>query len=409
MPTGIANFVFSAQDAGAITPHSTINTQHNHNIQRRENSFRSGFSGLRGLNTLPLIQKLLQQLVTGNNNNSTPASVTLNPAQQSILDGLHAVDRRGDNIAGRSVSVLDSNSDQSLSAGDTLLIKDRNGNEISRSTLDTQDLYDLRFRENMLKLVEPLGKGWDFSDELVAIQGGKLQQPEVRPYQDGGASGMETVKERNDYWEVVQRGNNRYLLMRQTDDQGNPVKPSDAINDIFRNREDYAFDCATPMRLLNLKATLDTIGAEDFDKNAGRLLISSWHDQHDDSRFDGGYIAKVRTADAGEIEINGIRNLQGETAMFDPSKGDSLQPGSAYYFDLPGDQQSAVQGWNAIYTGRTESGAYRFWSSNIGMVDVTFDEGTWIPNDVFDGYYLGAVTTAPDTGRLQSWDNNPSV
>lgn len=272
------------------------------------------------------------------------------------------------------------------------------------------DLYDQRFRENMLKTASSLGEGWAFTEKLVQINGGELAQPETRTYTgSNGQAASETVLERNNYWEVVQRGANRYLLMRETDNTGQPVKPSDAINDVFNNRQDYAFDCASPMRLLNLKATLDTIGTDDFDSHAGRLQISSWYDKDDSSGFDGGFTTKVRTAQAGEVVVDGISNLKGETALFDTAKGDALIPGSAYYFDLPGDNQSASQGWNAVYLGHNADGSQRFWSTNVGTVDIHFGANSWLPQDTFKGYYLGAVTANPNTERLQSWDTHRSV
>lgn len=273
-----------------------------------------------------------------------------------------------------------------------------------------EERYDQRFRDNMVKTAGSLGEGWTFTEDLVQIKGGKLPQAETRPYTAiNGQQATETVLERNNYWEVVQRGSNRYLLMRATDNSGQAVKPSDAINDVFNNRQHYAFDCASPMRLLNLKATLDTIGADDFDNKAGRLQISSWYDQHDSSGFDGGFTTKVRTAQAGEITVNGVSNLQGETALFDPNKGDTLTPGGAYYFDLPGDKQSASQGWNAVYLGRNDDGSYHFWSSSVGNVNVTFGDNNWLPQGNFKGYYLGAVNVNPNIARLQNWDTNRSV
>lgn len=201
----------------------------------------------------------------------------------------------------------------------------------------TPNDYDLRFRENMVKTANNLGAGWAFSEDLVHINNGELTQPKTRSYTSiNGQAATETVLERNNLWEVVQRGANRYLLMRETDNAGQPVKPSDAINDVFNNRQDYAFDCASPMRLLNLKATLETIGIDDFDSHAGRLQVSSWYDKDDSSGFDGGFSTTVRTTtQSGEFAVNGVSNLKGETALFDPTKGDALKPGSAYYFDLP--------------------------------------------------------------------------
>ncbi|QLQ34347.1 MAG: hypothetical protein HZT40_22935 [Candidatus Thiothrix singaporensis] len=314
-------------------------------------------------------------------------------------------------MAAKSVVILDGdNADQRLDEGDTLIVQDASGNETLRKTLTTADLYDLRFRENMLNTVSSIGSGWEFSENLVHIKNAELTQPETRAYTtSNGQTSTEAILERNNFWEVVQRGSSRYLLIRETDNAGNAVLPSDAINDIFDNRQRYAFDCATPMRLLNLKATLDTIGEDDFNSHAGRLLLSSWYDQHDTSGFDGGFITSVRTAQAGEINVNGISNLNGESALFDPSKGDTLTPGSVYYFDLPGDKQSAAQGWNAVYIGRNADGAYRFWSTNIGTVNVNFQANSWLPEDTFDGYYLGAINATPNTARLQNWDVDRSI
>ncbi|QTR48286.1 hypothetical protein J9253_00945 [Thiothrix litoralis] len=325
--------------------------------------------------------------------------------------GTYAADSQGNIPAGQAVTVLDGdNADQRLSEGDTLVVSNAAGAETSRKTLAATDLYELRFRENMVTTASSLGAGWDFSEDLVHINGGELTQTETRSYTSASnQTATETVLERNNYWEVVQRGSNRYLLMRETDNAGQTIKPSDAINDVFNNRQDYAFDCASPLRLLNLKATLDTIGTDDFDSHAGRLQISSWYDKDDSSGFDGGFNTKVRTAQAGEVNVDGVSNLQGETALFDTAKGDALIPGSAYYFDLPGDNKSASQGWNAVYLGRNDDGSYRFWSTNIGNVDIRFGENSWLPQDTFKGYYLGAVNVNPNSERLQSWDSNRSV
>lgn len=399
-------------------------------------------TGWMAYSTLPLIARLLQQIGqqqgstagsaassgssgstttqtdsgssssgSATSSGSTPASstpLTLTATETSLLTGIYGADSSGNSPAGQTLSVLDgSKPDQRLSEGDTLLLKNADGQETLRKTLTTTDLYDLRFRENMTRTASTLGSGWAFSEQLVHINGGELTQPTTG---SDGQTATETVLERNNFWEVVQRGANRYLLMRQTDEAGNPVKAADAINDVFTNRQNYAFDCATPMRLLNLKATLDTIGPEDFNRQAGRLQLSSWYDQHDSSSFDGGFIAKSRTTtQAGVITVNGTSNLKGETALFDTSQGDSLRPGNAYYFDLPGDNKSASQGWNAVYLGRNSDGSYRFWSTNVGTVDLTFRAGSWIPQGAFEGYYLGAVNVSPNTTRLQNWDSSRSV
>ncbi|MEB4589420.1 hypothetical protein VSS37_00360 [Candidatus Thiothrix sp. Deng01] len=422
MPTYIS-IPTSAQETFTASPSLLSDTAAGDTQSSRESNVGTPATGLVGLAVLPLISQLLQQFSQqqdnlDNNTPQTPASpetpepepVALTDSEQQLLNGLYAADGSGA-IAAKNVVVLNgANTDQRLNEGDTLIVQGADGNEILHKTLTTADLYDLRFRESMLDTVSSIGSGWEFSENLVHIKGTELTQPETRAYTtSGGQTSTETVLERNNFWEVVQRGSNRYLLMRETDNSGNAVLPSDAINDIFDNRQNYAFDCATPMRLLNLKATLDTIGVDDFNGHAGRLLLSSWYDQHDASGFDGGFITTVRTAQAGEINVNGVSNLNGESALFDPTKGDTLTPGAVYYFDLPGDKQSASQGWNAVYIGRNEDGTYRFWSTNIGTVNVHFQGSSWLPEGTFDGYYLGAINATPNTIRLQDWDADRSV
>ncbi len=363
------------------------------------------------LQIVMLVMQLLQQLMQQLNQTTTqqpstppPTPLSLSQAEQAILDSSFA-----DTTS--KVRVLDGNSqDGKLSVGDTLIVENLSGQELKRSSLTTAVIYELRFRENMLKNGLAIESGWEFTDQLISIKASSLAEPETRLFTGAnGQIGTERVLERNQFWEVVERDNNRYLLMRTTNDQGQTIQASDALNDIFNHRDHYAFDCASPMSLLNLKSSLDTIGVDDFNRNAGQLMISSWFDQYDSSNFDGGYLAKVRTAAAGEITINGIHNLAGETALFDPTKGDKLIAGNAYYFDLPGDTNSSVQGWNALYLGQNVDGSHDFWSNSIGKITVDFANNSYLTTGLLSGYYLGAVMSDPNAGRLQAWDTDQSV
>lgn len=356
---------------------------------------------------MQVLQQLMQQLNQRQDQASpAPSSTPLNLSQteKSILQGSFGGTQT-------KLQVLDgANQDGQLTVGDTLIIQNENGQELKRSTLSSNDIYDLRFRENMLKNGLAVETGWEFTDQLVSIKDAALAKPELREFANAnGSTSTERVLERNQFWEVVERDGNRYLLMRTSNDQNQAVQASDAINDLFNHREAYAFDCASPMSVLNLKASLDTIGTADFNRNAGQLMISSWFDQYDNSQFDGGYIAQVRTAAAGEVNINGVRNLAGETALFDPNKGDKLIPGNAYYFDLPGDNTSSVQGWNALYLGQDTEGHHQFWSSSIGKISIDFANNTYLTAGQLSGYYLGAVVSDPNTSRLQAWDDDGSV
>lgn len=388
-----------------------VRTSTGNSIQARESNTLYGLRNYTA--TASIIGRLLQQIYSAPASTPTPAVATpvnLSSYEQTLLQNLYATDSNG-NTNGQQIKVLNNdNTNPGLSAGDTLVVQDATGREVSRTTITNQELYDLRFRESITKTAARLGAGWGFSEAIVQINNNTLAQPETRSYtSSNGQRATETVLARNAFWETVQRGANRYLLMRERDDSGKPLSPSDALNDIFNNRQHYSFDCATPMRLLNLKATLDTIGADDFNQQAGRLLLSSWYDQHDSSGFDGGFITKTRTAPAGAVSVNGVSNLQGETALFDTTQGNSLRLGDVYYFDLPGDNKSASQGWNAVYLGRETDGSHRFWSTNIGIVTVNFTPNTWLPDGSLAGYYLGAVQASPNVNRLQSWDQSRSI
>uniref|UniRef100_UPI00260BE112 hypothetical protein n=1 Tax=uncultured Thiothrix sp. TaxID=223185 RepID=UPI00260BE112 len=364
-----------------------------------------GFTASLVMLVMQLLQQLMQQLnQTNTQQPSTPTPLTLSQSEQSILNSSFA------DTKSKVLALDGKDQDGKLSVGDTLIVQNLNGQELNRSTLTTDDIYELRFRENMLKNGLAVESGWEFTDQLIRIKEGGLDQPETRMFTGAnGQTGTEQVLERNQFWEVVERDNNRYLLMRTSNDQGQTIQASDALNDIFSHRDSYAFDCASPMSLLNLKSSLDTIGVDDFNRHAGQLMLASWFDQYDSSKFDGGYLAKVRTAEAGEITINGIRNLAGETALFDPTKGDKLIAGNAYYFDLPGDTSSAVQGWNALYLGQNEDGSHDFWSNSIGAVTVDFANNSYLTTGFLSGYYLGAVVSDPNTARLQAWDTDQSV
>lgn len=425
-----------AQNNNVNNAFSSFGSQNN----QMANNFGSQFSQPSFLSALlPLIMALLEQLQGGGGNpgegnpgggnpgggtpsgggtpgggnpggGTDPQELQLTDAERNIMRGTYAADASGTVPAGQTVSVVDNDFDGKISGGDTLTIKDANGNDVSQQQLADSDIYEIQFRENMVRNVENAGRGWDFDSGIVTIKDAAVQPPESRQYtENDGSTATETVVERNDLWEVVERGPNRYLLMRETDDQGNAVKPSDALNDIFNNKDDYGFDCASPMPLFNMKAIMDTVGEDDFNQNAGQMLFGSWYDNYDNSNFDGGYISSVRTADAGEVNVDGTTNLAGETAIFDPAKGDELKPGSVYYFDLPGDDTSDIQGWNAIYLGQNDDGSHRFWSSSIGQVNVSFEDNSWIAEGRFDDYYLGAAVSDPNTQRMQNWDTDGSV
>lgn len=338
--------------------------------------------------------------------------LNLSASERNILTNLVATHNDGSKIVGATINIIEGGTaDNRLNAGDKVVVKNASGQTINTKTLSDQDIYELHFRDNLVKEVNSVGEGWSFTSSIVKLRDNRLGYPEMRRYTDNnGSQGVERVLERNDYWEVVQRdnGERRYMVMRSTDDTGRAVKPSDALKDIFNNRSGYAFDCASPMPLLNLKATLDTVGEDTFDRNMqGKLILSGWYNPFDSFNGNvnnGGYNPSVRTAEAGSIRVGGHTNLAGEAARFDPTKGDSLTIGNVYYFEKPGDTETSNQGWNAIYLGE-EQGAYRFWVIGVGTTSVKFNnDGSWTPTEgVFKDYYLGAVVANPNLALTRGW------
>ncbi|MGO4890352.1 protein-glutamine gamma-glutamyltransferase [Anaerobacillus sp. MEB173] len=59
------------------------------------------------------------------------------------------------------------------------------------------------------------------------------------------------------------------------------VKPSDAIQDIYRNSSLYAFECATASVIVIYHAVLNSIGTHLFDSLFQNLYLYSWHTDSD--------------------------------------------------------------------------------------------------------------------------------
>lgn len=365
---------------------------------------------------LLLIIRLLAQL-QGTTVSPPPISqkpdseVTLSESEKNVVYGLYAADKSGNIDPTTSIVVLDGNNDdKKLNVGDSVVIKAADGSIISKREISVDDLYKIRFRQRLIQYSEPMVRGgWRFDTEVVNITNSALIIPFTRPIE--GGNGTEKVLKKDAFWEVVERNGNRMLLQRTSNDNGQPILASEALKHLYQNNLQYSFDCASPISILNLMATLGTVGEDDFNKNAGRLLISSWLDPYDaQSNFDGGFLQRGRAAEANAVTVDGHSNLAGELALFDTEQGDELRPGSTYYFDKPGDNSSAFQGWNAIYLGKDEENIAKFWVPSLGVKHVKFKEGTWIPEEgTFKGYYLGSIVGSPDYLRLEDWDNDSSV
>jgi len=219
------------------------------------------------------------------------------------------------------------------------------------------------------------------------------------------------VLQRNEFWEIVSAGKNSrgqditYMKMREPDASGKPA-PSEALNDIFKNKKNYAFDCGTPMRLMNLKATLDTVGETDFNNNfRGGINLSGDFDSNDrnGNTNDAGFVT------GGTTVINKEQNTGKditEFAKFNPAT-DKLVPGERRYFEKAGDVTSANQGWNVIYLGPGPDGTQRFWRVGDSICNVKIKPDTMQASGwEFGSEYLSSMSGKPETAALIAIDAN---
>lgn len=70
------------------------------------------------------------------------------------------------------------------------------------------------------------------------------------------------------YWERTRQGG--FLLK-------NGVSAASAINDIYKNSDKYATECATAMVIVYYKAVLDSFGARLFDTVFSNIYLMNWH------------------------------------------------------------------------------------------------------------------------------------
>ncbi|MFA7479220.1 MAG: hypothetical protein WC314_01865 [Vulcanimicrobiota bacterium] len=280
--------------------------------------------------------------------------------QGQITSGLFGGD-------GATVAISDAGNGAAgkLSVGDVITVTQSDGTSTNRLATEG-DVYNVEFRTNMVKASELASDpAWKFTEDIVDLPKARLEPAETR--------GNDKIIGRTDYWELVQtRGEDnkpfQYLKIRETDDNGNPVNPADAVNHMFTNKDEYLLDCATPIRLLNLKAQLDTVGADDFNRSHQGLSLHSHFEAHDTNgdNLDSGFQVSFQTATENNAD-GSIPHV--EYSRFNPSN-DTLVPGEWRYFDKAGDISSSNQGTNRIYIGPGENGQEIFWEIGGGMTSI---------------------------------------
>lgn len=74
------------------------------------------------------------------------------------------------------------------------------------------------------------------------------------------------------YWQLTSNGG---FILRPG------VKPSDAIQDIYKNSSQYAFECATAMVIIYYHAVLNSMGEALFNHYFQNIYLYSWHADSD--------------------------------------------------------------------------------------------------------------------------------
>ncbi len=215
---------------------------------------------------------------------------------------------------------------------------------------------DQQYRANVVRAAEQAGEGWAFQ-----------------------ASPSPLLLGPSDFWQMG---------WRELDGQPQSVlelkpgaDPSSAVQDLYLNRQSYAFDCATAVRAVSLKGELDTVGSDAFDRSHSDLFLFGHHDSVDGNQDSGAWrISAGPSVDYG---------AGAELGAFDPTS-DRLQPGELRYFEHPGDTTTENQGWNVIYLGQDARGQDRFWRTGG-----EFTGG-------IEGHYLSDLRGTPDLAQLSA-------
>ncbi|MEW6282084.1 MAG: hypothetical protein AB1758_25995, partial [Candidatus Eremiobacterota bacterium] len=331
--------------------------------------------------------------------------LALSKEQATVVDAAYERPEDGE------VKVLDTGpgSAKQLGEDDTVQVLDADGNVLSSHKLTEEEAYDLNFRSNLLKNAEQMGNGgWNFTEDVVKMPGSELKPPQTTVL-DPNTGLKETVSQQNGYWEVVQQFDKNgkpltepYMRMRDG------VEPADAVNDLFAHPGSYEFDCATPMRILNLKAQLDTVGPQDFNQlyQSAGIALRGQYDSYDvnGNQTDAGYQTSGTTVTHTDQNGKPIT----EYAPFDPASQNQV-PGDWVFFERPGDVTSYEQGWNGIYLGPGSDGNGRYWLVDQGVVEAppSAHQGISQTGSVLDGTYLSSFQGLPPTDLLIPMDTRP--
>jgi hypothetical protein len=233
----------------------------------------------------------------------------------------------------------------------------RNGQVVTQ-TLTADQALDFNFRSNVVQNCHQYderaaqGQKWMFNDNpspiLMDSQSNRVNE--------------------NQYWRIVPkegRNPDGSTVTNNVLELKPGVNASDAMRDMFKNPRQYGMDCATAAHVMNLKATLDTVGDRAFNRRfnqgTGTDLFLFSHFNVLDGKDDSGWAQG--TYDRPMVPSNDP-NRPGsmQNQAYDPNnRNDPILPGDRRWYVHPGDAHTGGQGWNVISLGRNANGVEEFW------------------------------------------------
>ena len=216
---------------------------------------------------------------------------------------------RADNVLkelyGRDAVVVDNNTAGTrgrIDKNDVVEFTDQNGQRVQRV------LGDKQFRE--LQMRTHTVEGAKILDDARKAGRGMGFQPD-----------MNNPKVNPQFWDVQ----NGQIKLKPG------VRPSEAVDDVFKNPNKYALDCAAGAHLVGLRAISKTIGATDFDRSHANLKLKGWQSSRQGQNAGGSFNHVTGTPEG--------------------RAGNAPKPGDAGYIKNPDNVSVAWQGENVIYLG----------------------------------------------------------
>lgn len=238
--------------------------------------------------------------------------------------------------------------------GENAFLVDVNRAQGQDAVMDKGD--QIVYQENGVQKMKALGEEmYDVKYRTSVVENSNAMNDRMHDGSVGFSGNMENQKFNNQYWEQTHLDGKQYWKVKDG------VKASDAVSDIFKkqNGQKYDMDCAASINMVLLKSKLDTIGAEDFDKQYDNMTVRGWSTWNGQP---GGGNASW-DVNGGLDHVSGDRNnLNGSV--------DNLQIGDYAYFTNPNVPQGAgaAQGENAIYMGQDQAGNPMFFGNPIGII-----------------------------------------